>query len=205
MKNAATGIGLAILGLGIAVNGLNLNGNQANATTAAPVAFNGGPAEPTIVWYGMVHNQKYNNYQPSCGGCYSSNEFSVLARAWSDGTVEAKKICTGSSCGGELASGGGWFVVASPNEGLNAAADINHDEIVNAADIGLLVAAWGDAPRNPMPPSDCPPGLIPCDLMLNELTDRPRHPRDRVQDQHRTPGIETQRITFVREGHFDNL
>ena len=42
-----------------------------------------------------------------------------------------------------------------------AAADINHDEIVNAADIGLLVAAWGDAPRNPMPPSDCPLGLIP--------------------------------------------
>ena len=55
----------------------------------------------------------------------------------------------------------GWFVISSPNEGLNAAADINHDEIVNAADIGLLVAAWGDAPRNPMPPSDCPLGLIP--------------------------------------------
>ena len=55
----------------------------------------------------------------------------------------------------------GWIVIASPNEGLNAAADINHDEIVNAADIGLLVAAWGDAPRNPMPPSDCPLRLIP--------------------------------------------
>ena len=54
-----------------------------------------------------------------------------------------------------------WVVISSPNEGLNAAADINHDEIVNAADIGLLVAAWGDAPRNPMPPSDCPLGLIP--------------------------------------------
>ena len=54
-----------------------------------------------------------------------------------------------------------WVVISSPNGGLNAAADINHDEIVNAADIGLLVAAWGDAPRNPMPPSDCPRGLIP--------------------------------------------
>ena len=54
MKNAATGIGLAILGIGIAVNGLNLNGNQANATTAAPVAFNAGPEEPTIVWYGAT-------------------------------------------------------------------------------------------------------------------------------------------------------
>ena len=51
MKNAATGIGLAVLGLGIAVNGLNLNGNQATAT---PVAFNAGPIEPTIVWYGSI-------------------------------------------------------------------------------------------------------------------------------------------------------
>ena len=54
-----------------------------------------------------------------------------------------------------------WVLISSPNEGLNAAADINGDEIVNAADIGLLVPAWGDAPRNLIPPSDCPLGLIP--------------------------------------------
>ena len=69
--------------------------------------------------------------------------------------------CYGIQTGSECPDTQGWFVISSPNEGLNAAADINHDEIVNAADIGLLVAAWGDAPRNPMPPSDCPLGLIP--------------------------------------------
>ena len=69
--------------------------------------------------------------------------------------------CYGIQTGSECPDTQGWFVISSPNEGLNAAADINHDEIVNAADIGLLVAAWGDAPRNPMPSSDCPLGLIP--------------------------------------------
>ena len=54
-----------------------------------------------------------------------------------------------------------WFVISSPNEGLNARADINFDEIVDSADIGLVLASWGDAPRNDLPPSDCPLGLIP--------------------------------------------
>ena len=52
-------------------------------------------------------------------------------------------------------------VVASPNEGLNAAADINFDSRVNAEDLGIELAACGDAPRNDEPPSDCPLGLIP--------------------------------------------
>jgi hypothetical protein len=58
MKNAATGIGLAVLGLGIAVNGLNLNGNQADATSAA---FKAGPVEPTIVWYGVESTRRSNS------------------------------------------------------------------------------------------------------------------------------------------------
>jgi hypothetical protein len=150
MKNAATGIGLAILGIGIAVNGLNLSSNQANATTAAPVAFNAGPAEPTIVWYGsLTPTDRTGN-----------GNYHTLLRAWSDGTVEGRRVLANFSGCLDPAACSDWVVIASPNEGLNAAADINHDEIVNAADIGLLVAAWGDAPRNPMPPSDCPLGLI---------------------------------------------
>ena len=46
-------------------------------------------------------------------------------------------------------------------EGLNARADINFDSQVNAEDLGIMLAAWGDAPRNDYPPSDCPLGLIP--------------------------------------------
>ena len=151
MQNAGLTIGMVAIGLGLASIGFNLNGNQANATTAAPVAFNAGPEEPTIVWYEHAN-----------GWGWLGSDTRLILRAWSDGTIEAKAFFLNSS---EVCSAieycDGWFVIAHPNEGLNAAADINHDEIVNAADIGLLVAAWGDAPRNPMPPSDCPLGLIP--------------------------------------------
>jgi hypothetical protein len=37
-----------------------------------------------------------------------------------------------------------WQLVTSPTEGLNAAADINFDEIVDGADMGQLLAAWLD-------------------------------------------------------------
>ena len=166
MQHAGLTIGMVAIGLGLASIGFNLNGNQASATTAAPVAFNAGPDEPTIVWY---------DSHPSGN---NSSAFSItLLRGWSDGTIEARHRwwdwdrdngdCDGQGAGLRNSTNlpcdgfSGWFVISSPNEGLNAAADINHDEIVNAADIGLLVAAWGDAPRNPMPPSDCPLGLIP--------------------------------------------
>ena len=137
MQNAGLTIGMVAIGLGLASIGFNLNGNQANATTAAPVAFNAGPEAPTIVWYDIIK--------------WGSND-QHLYRAWSDGTIEGRLIDGQDwySGGGEQECTGGWVVISSPNEGLNA-----------AADIGLLVAAWGDAPRNPMPPSDCPLGLIP--------------------------------------------
>jgi hypothetical protein len=160
MQNAGLTIGMVAIGLGLASIGFNLNGNQANATTAAPVAFNAGPAEPTIVWYGVEAVGGVNSWGST------PTKSHIVYRAWSDGTMEMRAVSDtpGSfdatcetltqACVSE------WIVISSPNEGLNAAADINHDEIVNAADIGLLVAAWGDAPRNPMPPSDCPLGLI---------------------------------------------
>ena len=160
MQNAGLTIGMVAIGLGLASIGFNLNGNQANATTAAPVAFNAGPDEPTIVWY--------DSWSAGQNPTNSNGQVmdTAILRAWSDGTVEirVKAVDLSSSYGGcnteDFGDCGPWIVISSPNEGLNAAADINHDEIVNAADIGLLVAAWGDAPRNPMPPSDCPLGLI---------------------------------------------
>jgi hypothetical protein len=38
--------------------------------------------------------------------------------------------------------------------------DINFDEKVDGADLGQLLADWGDAPRQNIPPSDCPLALI---------------------------------------------
>ena len=159
MKNAGIAGGLVAIGIGLATIGLSNFSRQAEAVPA--VAMTAGPEEPTIVWYGMVHNPRFQYYgsgncQPICTRSY---EYSVLARAWSDGTVEAKKLCPGSDCGAGISSGD-WIVIASPNEGLNAAADINFDEIVDGADMGLLLGNWGKAPRSPIPASDCPLGLM---------------------------------------------
>jgi hypothetical protein len=73
-----------------------------------------------------------------------------------DGYQAGTLVCDGPSytCTSQ------WEVVSSPTEGLNAAADINFDEIVDGQDLSVLLAAWGNAPRNPMPPSDCPLGLL---------------------------------------------
>ena len=51
-------------------------------------------------------------------------------------------------------------MISSPTEGMNAAADITFDEVVDGEDLATLLASWGEAPRNPMPPSDCPLGLM---------------------------------------------
>ena len=147
MKNAGLTIGMCAIGLGLASIGFNLNGNQAVAT---PAHFDAGPAEPTVVWYGTVMDGM--NYNPG---------YPVLVRAWSDGTVEAMQFVVEKSSCAPISSCDTWHVISSPNEGLNAAADINFDERVDAADLGQLLAAWGDAPRNDYPPSDCPLGLIP--------------------------------------------
>ena len=146
MKNAGLTIGMCAIGLGLASIGLNLNGNQATAT---PAAFNAGPVEPTIVWYGVAEA--------------GSGSIDFLLRAWSDGTIEGRKYYfrDNNDCGNLVACSSGWFILSSPNEGLNARADINFDSRVNAEDLGIMLAAWGDAPRNDYPPSDCPLGLIP--------------------------------------------
>ncbi len=145
MKNAGLTIGMVAIGLGLASIGFNLNGNQANAT---PAAFNAGPVEPTIVWYGVSHGL----------------EAQYVFRAWSDGTIEGRFVDTypsWDSCNKSSTCVGPWLSISTANEGLNAQADINFDERVDAADLGQLLAAWGDAPRNDYPPSDCPLGLIP--------------------------------------------
>ncbi len=141
MKNYAMPLAIAIVGLGLMSIGFNLNGNPAVAT---PAAFNAGPAEPTIVWYGVASD--------------NGNNFN-LVRAWSDGMVEVKFVDAGGC--DVVYPCTGWLVVSSPNEGINAAADINFDERVDGDDLAQVLAYWGDAPRNDYPPSDCPLGLIP--------------------------------------------
>jgi hypothetical protein len=51
-------------------------------------------------------------------------------------------------------------VVSNPSQGLTYRSDINFDSKVDGADLGTLLADWGDAPRQDIPPSDCPLNLV---------------------------------------------
>ena len=155
MKNLSTGTGLALLaGAALAypfVSSFAPNANASAVTAAAAVSTAAtGQATPTIVWYGLwkLENTPYTN----------------VFRAWSDGRIEV----TGGSYACNPARwirtcGEGdpiWTVISDPAQGLTYRSDINFDEQVNGADLGQLLADWGDAPRQDIPPSDCPLALI---------------------------------------------
>ena len=162
MKNAGLAGAIALCGIGLMMIGLGnfVKAPSAMAYTPAVAAAVQDEVEPTIVWYGVTHNPRFLalSGQNNNVNVADTPGFTVLARAWSDGVVEAKKLCS-SDCGNGFGDSG-WSVVSSPNEGLNAAADITFDEVVDGQDLATLLASWGPAPRNPMPPSDCPLGLM---------------------------------------------
>ena len=124
---------------------------NASAVTAAASAVStvaSGQTGPTIVWYG-TH------------GTYTVG---TLYRAWSDGKVETRgwywpsiNHCANNASTPCLTP---WIVISDPAEGLTFRSDINFDSKVDGADLGQLLADWGDAPRQDIPPSDCPLALI---------------------------------------------
>jgi hypothetical protein len=154
MKNISTGTGLCVLGLCLAsypIIDRLMPRAEAGATHVATVvaaATAQVPPEPTIVWYGIS--------SPSIG--QSSARSPMLLRAWSDGKVEGKVFDFSYPC--LLVAPCGWQMISEPNSGYNAAADINFDSKVDGADLGQVLAMWGDAPRQDIPPSSCPLNLI---------------------------------------------
>jgi len=121
------------------------------AVGALATAQAGG--EPTIVWYGTY------------GGNYGGYVGGALLRAWSDGTVEMKKIAnfvhnSTEACNANTPCSSPWLVISSPTAGYRAAADLNADEKIDGADLTSILSNWGDAPRVPFPPSDCPLNLV---------------------------------------------
>ena len=162
-KNAMAGA-VTLCGVGLCTIGgaaLLQSGSPAHASVVtAPAAATALAATataqtgPTIVWYGTY------------GGNSGQYIGGALLRAWSDGTVEMKKIevflasTSGSPCSSSTPCSSPWLVISSPTQGYRAAADINADELVDGVDLASILGSWGDAPRVPFPPSDCPLNLI---------------------------------------------
>ena len=162
MKNLSTGTGLAILaGAALAYPFVSSLAPNANAVGVGPTAVSAVAAAataqgaPTIVWYGVS--------SPSAAfiGSTTYQVKAAVFRAWSDGKIEIKQILpnTGTGCvAGQICPE--WQVFSNPAQGLTFDADLNFDEAVDGNDLGMLLAKWGPAPRNPVPPSDCPLALI---------------------------------------------
>ena len=160
MSKITTGVGLCALALSIVAFPIidralpraeaTVPTTAVQAIASAAHAQAGG--EPTVVWYGVSSPMQSNPSIPIPG---------VLFRAWSDGTVEGKLFFAAyGDCPYAPTACNDWKLLSSPTQGYKAAADINADEKVDGADLGMLLSNWGDASRVPFPPSDCPLNLV---------------------------------------------
>ena len=153
MKNAGMAGAVALVGIGLITIGLSNFANRADATPAATV--NAGPEEPVIVAFGSMGAKD---------GFY---------RLWSNNTLEVRLVslsgdpnlvCGGpllqsSNCGGRIIdSDTGWLTLPDPpgGDGFACRTDINGDRDVNAEDLGLLLAQWGqEISCDPQPSYPC--------------------------------------------------
>jgi hypothetical protein len=161
MKNISTGFGLCVAAAAALaypfVSSLAPIASASAVTVAASAVNTAATAQagPTIVWYGVA--------PPAT---WSSNTFSgVVFRAWSDGRIEYRLFYPYANSGycNNIEAGfcsPGWKVFSDPAQGLTYRSDINFDAKVDGADLGALLADWGDAPRQDIPPSDCPLNLV---------------------------------------------
>ncbi|MDB4633063.1 hypothetical protein OAG01_01330 [bacterium] len=166
MKNAGMAGAVALVGIGLLSIGLSNFANRAEAVPSAVV--NAGPDEPVIVDFGSLGLGLGNSSSDTSseGGFY---------RLWSDGRIEVRKIrfddtasvtlCGSglvesfniSSCGSGFVDTG-WLELPPPpgGDGFACRTDINGDRTVNAADLGLLIAQWGEGVScDPQPTYPC--------------------------------------------------
>jgi len=152
------GVGLCMMGGAMLLQ----SGQQANASASSTPASAAAlasvaitQASPTVVWYGTEKVYEY--------GAISRT---LIFRAWSDGTIEARPVQYGFTSSNQPCDSAfytecaQWVVVSTASQGYRASADINSDQRVDGADLASVLGNWGDAPRAPFPPSDCPLNLI---------------------------------------------
>jgi hypothetical protein len=163
MKNVSTGTGLVALSAAILGSTALIRFGPAEGTAHAAPPMEAAKAiaaaataqvTPTVVWYGVAAYGYWGSGLPL-------QDWTVVGRAWSDGRVEIRRMKHNyNSCSSALQCQEPWITISDPNEGYSAASDINFDAKVDGADLGQLLTDWGDAPRQDIPPSDCPLALI---------------------------------------------
>ena len=129
-KNAMAGA-VTLCGVGLCVIGAALmmqSGNSAHSAGGMPLAAVAAVAQaqagPTIVWYGLsqaANSWTEDNRQINSG---SHENLGTVARAWSDGRVDA--LTFGVRRSGPV-NASGWFNLNDPSAGFKAEADINAD------------------------------------------------------------------------------
>ncbi len=144
MKNISTGAGLAIVGLGIALHPVLSNvlaaSPSANAAPPASLVASAVAAQaaPTVVWMGVVE---------SAGLGWNATFY----RMWSDGRTECR--CTDAvgthgmndGCVVNPTCSTDWIEIPPPpgGNGFACRADMNGDRLVDGADLGIMLNAWG--------------------------------------------------------------
>ena len=162
MKNAGMAGAVALVGIGLITIGLSNFANRADATPAATV--NAGPEDPVIVAFGSLGL--------GFDGQTTSRIHGGFYRLWSDGSIEVRIIglvsnvsllCSSviqsdGACGDYEPLDSGWVTLPDPpgGDGFACRTDINGDRDVNAEDLGLLLAQWGqEISCDPQPSYPC--------------------------------------------------
>ena len=126
-----------------------------------------GPDEPVIVAFGSLGGASGDtgNFISPTGGFYrlwSNGQIDVRLVVWnstaSAGPCESGLIDSASVCDQTGNLDTGWLTLPEPpgGDGFACRGDINGDRSVNAADLGLLIAQWGDGVScDPQPTYPC--------------------------------------------------
>ena len=141
MKNAGMAGAVALVGIGLLSIGLS---NFANRAEAVPsVVVTAGPDEPVIVVFQIV-SERYSNRM-------------CAYRLWSDGRLERRALGLGGQCSLDYEACDWEEIPPAPGgDGFACRGDINGDRSVNAADLGLLIAQWGEGVScDPQPTYPC--------------------------------------------------
>ena len=139
MKNISTGAGLAIVGLGIALHPVLSNvlaaAPSANAAPLASLVASAATAQavPTVVWMAVTQSQATKTH---------------FFRMWSDGQIEFRAVSASSSisgCDAGVSCSTDWIEIPPPpgGNGFACRADMNGDRLVDGADLGIMLNAWG--------------------------------------------------------------